>query len=70
MYYMAIKYMGAYNEQKKFSRFFYKSITSHYLTNLKQTLLIMLPARADELFDGSRSSVLRYISLLLSMVSI
>ena len=32
---MAIKYMGAYNEQENFSRFFYKSITSHYLTNIE-----------------------------------
>jgi hypothetical protein len=35
MYYMAIKYIGAYNEKANFSVFPYKSITSHYLTNIE-----------------------------------
>ena len=35
MYYMAIKYIGAYNEKANFSTFLYKSITSHHLTNIE-----------------------------------
>ena len=35
IYYMAVKYMNAHNEQEFFSTFFYKSITSHYLTNIE-----------------------------------
>ena len=35
MYYMTIKYIGAYNGKANFSTFIYKSITLHYLTHIQ-----------------------------------